>query len=231
MNLLTGIVLIIIAISAYRGMKNGFIRTVFSIFSMILALVLTLWLSPIVSKALQSNENILNYFAKKVEQALPTEEITTKVNETNYIEKLSLPGALKHTIVENNNPDTYVALAVDNFISYISYSIASIIINALSFIITYIIVIIVLRALCVVLDIISKLPILHQINKLSGLVVGVLQGVILVWLLFVLLTAITGTEIGQQAFAMINESPALSYIYNNNLLLKFITNISKILFE
>ena len=231
MNLLVGIVGIILIICAYRGMKRGLIKTVFSIFSMIIALVLTLWLSPIVSKKIQANEDIVNYFAKKIEVAFPAQEVGNKVSDQmNFIEQLPLPQTLKTTIIENNNTDTYVALAVDNFSSYISHAIASIIINALVFIITYLLVTIALRVLCSVLDIISKLPLLNQLNKLTGLLVGAIHGFIIVWLMFVLLTAIAGTELGQKAFLLIEESPLLQYIYNNNLLLHFITNISKVLF-
>ena len=231
MNLLVGIVGIILIICAYRGMKRGLIKTVFSIFSMIIALVLTLWLSPIVSKKIQANEDIVNYFTKKIEVAFPAQEVGNKVSDQmNFIEQLPLPQTLKTTIIENNNTDTYVALAVDNFSSYISHAIASIIINALVFIITYLLVTIALRVLCSVLDIISKLPLLNQLNKLTGLLVGAIHGFIIVWLMFVLLTAIAGTELGQKAFLLIEESPLLQYIYNNNLLLHFITNISKVLF-
>lgn len=231
MNLLAAIVLIIIIISAFRGMKVGLIKTVFSIFSTILALILTLWISPAISRMVQSNEGVVNYFASKVEIAIPTEDIGSKVSDQiNFVGQLPLPSSIKTSIIENNNTDTYVALAVDNFASYISHSVACIIINAIVFIVTFLVFIIVLRILCTVLDIISKLPILNQINKLSGLFVGIIHGVIIVWLLFVLLTAFAGTEIGQKAFVMINESSFLAYIYNNNLILQFITNISKVLF-
>lgn len=232
MNLLGAIVLVIILISAYRGMRNGLIKTVFSICSMVIALVLTLWLSPYISKLAQSNESVFTYFTHKVEKAIPTENIGSKISDQiNFIDNLPLPKTLKTSIVEHNNTDTYVALAVDNFSAYISHSLASIIINAIAFVITYLVIAIILRVLSTILDIISKLPILHQINKLSGLFVGLLQGIIIVWILFVFLTAFASTAMGQKAFAMINESVFLSYIYNNNIILRFITNISKVLFH
>ena len=231
MNLLVGIVALIIIISAYRGMKVGLIKTVFSIFSMIIALILTLWISPIISKSMQENETIVNYFAKNIEAAFPTEEVGNKVSDQiNFIDHLPLPESIKDSINENNNPDTYVALAVNDFSTYISHAIASIIINAIAFVVTFVIFIIALRVLCMVLNIISKLPILNQINKLTGLFVGAVHGIIIIWLMFILLTAFAGSDIGQKAFVMINESPFLEYIYNNNLILHFITNISKVLF-
>lgn len=231
MNLLGAIVLAIIILSAYKGMKDGLIKTVFSICSMVIALLLTLWLSPYISKLAQSNESVFNYFSHQVEKAIPTESIGSKISDQiNFIDNLPLPKPLKTTIIEHNNTDTYVALAVDNFASYVSHSIASIIINAIAFVITYLVITIVLRVLSTVLDIISKLPILHQINKLSGLFVGLLHGVIIVWIMFVFITAFASTAMGQKAFAMIDDSAILSYIYNNNIILQFITNISKVLF-
>lgn len=231
MNILTGIVIIIIAICAYGGMRAGLIKTVFSIFSMIITLILTLWLSPMISKTLQSNDKIVDYFGSKVESVMQTEKVGNNISDQmSFIDKLPLPEKIKVSIIDNNNSETYVALAVNDFSSYVNRSLACIIINAITFVAAYIAILIALRVLCALLDIISKLPIINQINKLSGLFVGALQGVIIVWLLFVLLTAFSGNEIGKKAFVMINESEFLSFIYNNNLILKFITNISKILF-
>jgi hypothetical protein len=103
------------------------------------------------------------------------------------------------------------------------------IINALSFAITFLILLIGLRVLCLVLDVISKLPVLHQINKLAGLIAGVVRGVIVIWLLCIVLTMFSGSELGKSCYEMINESSFLGFIYNNNFILRFVVDIKKVI--
>ena len=76
--------------------------------------------------------------------------------------------------------------------------------------------------LCFTLDIISKLPVLHQINTLSGALVGALEGLVLVWIGFIIFTMLGSTAFGQEALGLITESELLSYLYNNNILSKSI---------
>ena len=58
MNWLLVIILLILVASAIRGYQNGFIKTAFSLVSILIALVLTTIVSPIVSKTIRSNDAI-----------------------------------------------------------------------------------------------------------------------------------------------------------------------------
>ena len=80
------------------------------------------------------------------------------------------------------------------------------------------------------LDIISKLPLINGLNKTAGLFVGFIHGIVMVWVGCIILTALSSTKFGESLFILINESPILSSIYNNNLLLTFITNLGELLF-
>lgn len=231
MNILALIVIIILVLYTFWGYKAGLIKTVFSICSMLVAIVLTLLISPHVSKALQEKESVLNFFTTKVESALNLDKLDNTVsNNVEQIDKLPIPKSIKDTLIDNNNSESYDALNVTNFTSYISHSVAGIIINALSFVVVFLILYIGLRILCTVLDVISKLPVLHQINKLTGLIAGFARGLFVIWLLCIFLTVSSTTSWGQSCFEMINESVFLGIIYNNNFILKFIADISSSLF-
>ena len=56
MNWLLIIVLGIIIINAIIGRKVGLIKIIFSLFSFILALILTAWISPSINGILKNNE-------------------------------------------------------------------------------------------------------------------------------------------------------------------------------
>ncbi len=226
MNWLLIVVAVILIGYSFNGRRRGFIRTVFALFSTIIALMLTVWISPVISKQFQDNHKIMGFVTEKVEKVISFENTGNKVSEQiEFINKLPMPKSIRHTLVENNTKDVYKAMAVDNFKEYISNSISRIIINAASFLVIMLIILIGLALLCETLNIISKLPI-----KTAGLLAGLLQGIIVVWLGCIFLTVLGGTKIGQNLFEMINESTFLTIIYDNNLLLNFITNLGDMLF-
>ena len=60
-------------------------------------------------------------------------------------------------------------------------------------------------------------------NRLAGGILGIGTGLVVVWILFVILTLIYDTEIGTLCFAHIAESEFLTKLYNNNILMNYIT--------
>ncbi len=231
MNWLAIVVLVILAGYALNGHRRGFIRTVFTLFSTIIALILTSWVSPVISKELQKNEKVMGFVTEKVEKVITFSEAGNKItDQVNFINKLPLPAIMKHTLIENNTKDVYTAMAVDNFKDYISNSVARIIINAVVFLVIVLFITIGLALLCETMDIISKLPLINGLNKTAGLLAGLLHGIVVVWIGCIFLTILSSTQWGKSIFELINSSAFLSTIYNNNLLLKFIMNLGKILF-
>lgn len=232
MNTLTIIVLAIILICGFIGRKAGLVKTVFSMFSMIIALTATVWVSPFIGKTLQNNDKVMVYFSDKVNDVLNLNEMGSKItDQINFIDELPLPRSFKNSLLENNNKEIYATLNVTEFSDYISNSIACVIINAIAFVGTFLVLIIILQVLCFALNIVSKLPILNSMNKAGGLIAGLIHGLIIVWVSCILLTAFGSTSWGQSAFSSINESEILSYIYNHNLITKYATDLTKILLK
>ena len=71
-------------------------------------------------------------------------------------------------------------------------------------------------------DIVSRLPLIKQINKTGGLLAGFLKGLIVVWVFFIAMTMFCETEFAKTVFAYINDNSFLAFLYNNNLILKLI---------
>lgn len=230
MNVLLIVVLAILIINGLMGMKAGLIKTVFSLFSMIIAVVLTLWVSPYINNYMRNSDNIYEGISSKVVKMLPfsEKEIVDKGQEE-FIQKLSLPQSLKDSLIKNNTAKVYKEMAIDNFQDYVSNYLTGVIINGMAFIITFVVVLILLWVICFALNIVSKLPLLNQINKTAGLAAGLVHGLVVVWIFFILITVFGSTGPGQKALEMIGQDQTLSFIYNNNYLMKFVTNITKIL--
>lgn len=233
MNWLFILVLLILVGFGLQGRRVGFIKTVFSIFSIIIALLVSTAVSPVISKALQNNEKIYGSISKNIEKNIKFDnELLSKSQQTEFLDNLKIPKSLVKLLKENNNEEMKNALnsGKNDFKGYVINYLTCLIINAISFIIIFIVLLILLFVISSILNIISKLPIINGLNKTAGLLVGVIQGLIIIWLLCILLTAISGTKSGQAMFEMINQSRFLSSIYDNNLLLKGITDMAKVLF-
>lgn len=231
MNWVLIITLLILVGYAIKGHHDGFIKTVFSIFSVIVAIVITIIIAPIVSKELQKNDSIMKTLTKQVAKTISIDEKNiSKIDAIEIIEKLVLPKSIKEDLIENNNPEMYQSLFVNDFSEYISSYLAVIIINATTFFGVFLIVWIALIILSYILDLISKLPVINGLNKTAGLLVGVIHGLIVIWIICIFLTAISSTPFGRMIFGYINDNEWLGIIYNNNLLLKVITDLANTLF-
>jgi len=68
-----------------------------------------------------------------------------------------------------------------------------------------------------VLHILTKLPIIHGLNKLLGLVIGLLEGFLLVWLLLYIIQIRQGILFGFDIEALIDQNEFLQFLYLNNL--------------
>lgn len=223
----------ILLLHILNGRRRGLIKTVFSLFSVIVAMVVTATVAPMISKQLQNNETVYAFVEDKVTASLDVyiedmEESSVAV-QNEVIQGLPLPEAVKDMLVENKNAEVYQAMAVEGLRDYVIKYITGVVINAGSFIVVFIVVNIAIRILAVLLDIISKLPVLNTLNKTGGAVIGFLQGMLVIWLLCIVLMAFSSTELAQDVYGQINASKILTYIYDNNLLLETVINAVKIL--
>jgi len=221
MNWLLIAVLAIIIVNAWIGKKVGLIKIVFSLFSFLITLMISVWISPKINDILKNNEAFYQKTDQKVDMMLSLEDKESD-NEDEMIDKLPLPGPIRDNLKENK------AKQEANIKSYIITQVTGIVINALAFILTYAVVFAGLWILSFAVKIVSKLPIIHQINKWAGFVVGGLQGIFIVWLLLLLLTVFGGSEISQSAFKQIEESSFLTFIYDKNFILHIVMNAVKL---
>ena len=229
MNVLTIIVLIIFLVFILNGYRKGFIRKFASMFFFIAASMLVYLATPHISSFLKNYTPVYKVIEDKCEQAFLTddgnaEEETSQLEQIKFIENLEIPEVLQKQLTSNNNKSVYENLAVESFKNYIVSYLATLILNIISYVVTFILVSVILRLAIKALDVMAKLPIIHGINQFLGLFLGLLQGVLVVWLIFLVITIFSSTSAGRQLLLMVSESPILTFIYDSNLLLKFLFN-------
>lgn len=144
----------------------------------------------------------------------------TKIEQTKLIENLPVPEFLKELLINYNNSEGYSKLEVTDFTEYIVRFFANIILNIVATVVTFLIVQLVLWTGITALDLFSRLPLLNFINHIGGLAVGTVQGLCIVWLLFLIIYILSSIGNESVLMNMTQESTLLQPIYENNLFLK-----------
>ncbi|MBQ8815353.1 MAG: CvpA family protein [Lachnospiraceae bacterium] len=230
-NPLTIVVLAILIISTLIGLKKGLIRTVLSLFSIVIALVLAWLIYPHVSTVLEQfeplrtaiYEPVNEFFAEQIPELISgVIESAGSDEQTSLINALPLPQLIKDTLTLNNTSAAYEALGVENFIQYLSTTVTSLIIQAISLLLTLLISIIGLHLLMRVTDLVAKLPVINSLNNLGGAIAGLITGYLIIQILFLAITTFSGTEWGMALMQQINESSILTFLYNSSAMIKMV---------
>ena len=107
-------------------------------------------------------------------------------------------------------------------ISEVSKNAAILIIDIAGVIVIYIIAKIILKILTIFTDIISKLPLIKQCNKLGGIIYGILEAFVILLIICTIISIITPL-IGDYTISnIILESFIGKILYNNNIFLNLI---------
>ena len=237
MNWLLLFALAIIGVFAFIGWRAGFVKSVFSLISTIAVIIITILVSPIVTNVLKNNENISGGIESKLEQVIDLSGVAETLSAEEeqdplaFIDGLQLPESIKETIKDSLTETMeekkeaaadFVGDKLSSLEEYICGLLTNIILNALGFFITFILAAVGIAVLCFVLDLLSKLPVLHQINTIAGVAAGALEGLVILWIVFIVITMLGSTGFGQNCLTMINESKILSFLYDSNVLSKFL---------
>ena len=220
------ICMVIIVACAVIGIKRGFIKTVFDFCGMIIAVVLTVLISPYVAAMLRNNPGIYDTFHSKIAKHVDVNFDMGENRLDDYLEGLKLPVKVEDFVLKGNDA---VTQAVDDAVNSANMAIVDrltdMAINCVAFIITFVIIQVLLAIAVMVLDLVSKLPVLNTANKTLGLVAGLVQGYLILSLLGVILMAISTSELGIKIGSQVASNPVLSFIYRHNLILMCITKL------
>ena len=239
--LLIGVILIL-GIFAIIGWRKGVIKIVLSLAAMIVTIVASVVIAPVATSSikrgtnidenlaqsiyelLSDNKEIDNYFAEGNE--LPVNIDTSQI--ANYIEsmnvmigeisdKVNLPESMTNTLKEI--PESEIMGIVEDYSStsvkeltlkIISVRLADIVLTAIVYIF------IALRIIISATGIVRRLPVIKQADKIGGVVVGFIEGLVVVWIFFTIVTAISGTETASNILLQIHGNTFLEALYNYN---------------
>lgn len=235
MNWLLLITLAILGIGAVLGWRAGFVKSVFSLVSTIAVIIVTLLLSPIVTGMLKSSETVTDAVYNKLDELINLEFVSDDAGEernpAEYVDGLSLPKSIKEILKDEIEEvlegkaeewEEYTGDRMKQLEAYICEVLTGLILNTIGFVVTLLMTAAGMALLCFVLDVLSRLPVIHQINTFAGAAFGMLESLMLLWIIFVILTMLGSTEFGQKVLTLISENDFLSLLYDNNPIAKLL---------
>lgn len=198
------IVVAIILLFTFLGYKRGLIKLAIKLCTFFIAIIIAFVLykpaAALVVEKTNIDESIQNSIINKILPAGFSEDEEVEVS-------FDLP-----SIIMDNSRNT---------VKDISISFSNVIIETACLLIIFIVAKILLKFVTALADLIAKLPIIKQFNKLGGTVYGILEGLFIVFAGFAVVSLISPL-LDASVLTAINSSFLGAILYNNNLLLKII---------
>ncbi len=191
------IVIAVVVVSVFLGYKSGFLKSLINVVSYIASIILSFLFYPILSDFLMDTP-LYTFFVEKIGEKYSAEGIIQ--TEWQFLEK-------------------YIKGAE----GAVSAAIAELLINIVSFILIVIIFKIAIKFIGNALNLFARLPVIKQFNRLGGAVTGGILGILMVYIAMALMVTIAPLETLDKATAEIQKSVFAQEMYNNNIILKFIS--------
>lgn len=206
--IILAIIVVCIIMGYVKGLTGVLIKIISFVLSIIIAFVLFIPISNLVIDKTQIDENI----AQSVKGMIVGNEDSKQVEE-------NMPSTITEYI--RAQAETATDTAKETVAETTAQTVAEIIIKAVVWILLFIVARILLILLRFVTALIAKLPVIKQCDKIGGIAYGLLEGLVIVYVLLAIISLVSPMMNGTLA-NMIDNSYLGSVMYNNNILLEII---------
>ncbi len=230
MNYIFDLVLIgIITASVLVAKRRGFLKSSHTVLSLIISAVLIVTLQQPFTDYLSSSALGQTVRDKVQLQVMGTaEEQMTDINaeedEETAVkvgEMMGLPSFLMDFLDEKLEKQTEAVETMKNdALAVLTDTVTEVILKIASIILLFLAVRLGVFLLLRLLDIIFKLPLLSGVNSFLGMIVGALNGLLIVYIICAVLTLLAPTESLSAISQIVDETLVVKYFYDNNLLIE-----------
>lgn len=195
------IVLILICIAAARsGYRRGFTKTVISMLSFWIIILLVSILNPMISNAVDGNtdlgEKTKKYCTEIITERFVNEKEPDRQEQIDMIESIPMPEWIKEELLENNNQVIYNILDTTDFFDYIAVFCSKLILRALVLLSSIVLAWMIVKIAGVCIEGIVQMPGLNLLNRIAGVFAGLIKGLVCIWVLFMVISFTSGTGVG-----------------------------------
>lgn len=205
--ILIAIVMVFVIIGYVKGLTGSLIKLASFIIAIVLALILYKPLTNVVIQKTQIDE--------KIEEA-----IIQNFSKTENQNEENMPTTLVESI--NNKIEKETTDARNEIVEKTAKSTTLTIMKVGTAIAIYIVARLILFIVAILAKGITQLPLLKQIDKTGGIVYGLVQGIVIVYVLLGIASLISVVWANNPIVEAINKSYIGLILYNNNIILKLI---------
>lgn len=197
------VIIAIVLLFTFLGYKRGLVKLAIRLCTFFIAIIVAFMLYKPAAKLVINNTEI----DEKIENTITSKLLTEGSSEDTKVEKKDLP--------------SIILKSGENTVKNISNSIAVTLIEVACLLVIFIVVKIALKFVTALADLIAKLPLLKQINKLGGTVYGIIEGLFIIFVGFAIISLIS-PMFDASFISQINSSTLGAICYNNNILLEIL---------
>ena len=213
MNWLLLVVILIMAWSIVRGYTKGFLRIIYSLVAWIVVVFLAAAATPYVSRVISDKtsigEKVYDTTYNKISATIQGEDQT----QVDSLENLGIK--VPDNVADKLFKETGVYDAVADKVSGLP-------VDGVSFVLTLLIFALAFKILLQIIKIVEKIPVIGGVNKLLGVLLGAVKGIMFIWILFAIVALNSTSEIGIKVISYVYESPLTTLLYENNGVLSLI---------
>lgn len=228
MNWADIVIVAIILVSAWIGLKKGFIYSMFRILSFFISAVLAVKIYPYVSKILTQTPIYgsikSTIFAKLMfEQQSQSPAIDNQAKQAAadaVVSNLKLPSFMKSTVMKGL-PDPSSLIDVSKIVDAISAQLTGIVIDIMALVLIYIVIRLGLFFLRHLLQGIAKLPVFKQLDKFGGLSFGAVEGLLTIYIVLTVVALFNSAQVLKGIYMAIDSSTIAKYLYQNNFIVNW----------
>ena len=230
MNWVLIVVMLLLIWEMMRGYRRGLLRTIYSLVSWVIVLVIVTLATPHIDAYLIEHTTLYD----KIEAYCET---SVRENAQNKIEQqaadgsgedpiaelgIKLPEGVWNDVLEKTGNVADEFLETSGGYNEVAKGVAGFIVEGISFFIALVIARIIVHLISRFLGVVSRIPVIRGINKTLGIFAGAIYGLILVWIAFYLVALGSTSELGGMIISYIYQNPLLTFLYENNFVITII---------
>lgn len=228
MNLMFLASLALALICMLVGYRRGLVKSILGTLGVIGAIILSNVLNPYVSEFMAEHTAIRESVRAKIVTAVGMDErdVPLTVNDReSYLEGVDIPEIIKKCIRNNHAGKSGNGLEITDFSDYVIDYLTDMVMKGIAYALTFAITLLIILIVFAMSEIMSGIPIVNGINRFGGLLFGLAQALFIIWVSMLLITFMSAFSWASQMMNLIDESRAMSFIYEKNIFLKIVVDI------
>lgn len=231
MNWLLIVVVLILLFMIIHGFNRGCLRILFSLIAVILLIGFTGYAAPHINTFLKENTQIHAEIAERWTDRLSNtsdqaiESAAEEQHQSLDSAGVQLPDVLEKYVFNDGMNNAQEMVNHSGIYQGAGEHMADIIVSVAAFLIALIVAVLIVWVIGKATDLINKIPVIGGINRFLGIFAGIMEGFIIIWILFAFAALISGTVLGQSMLTCINENQFLYVLYEHNPILNILAGL------